>query len=569
MQAEKEEKRRAKVKGKVGAVSPLRDAQLPPPPSTPTKKMKTMNLSSVGVPGSPLFSAPLTSAHCAVSVGQSTSPRKRSRRPSSEIAWSARSPSTDPSIASSDLPPWSPQSPSPRKVSTSPSKTRSPSSKKTSPRKAGKRFVPGFGHYSIAAATAILTGARAMSTPGPSSPFPLVETITRLCEEIPSLQTLPDLVHLAQALSPAASLLDTAASRAETNSRIFGPSLSFVSRNLFSSTSSPPKNAPLATFLLSRALSLYPSPSTTSEPVVSPSSSQIRPRFLSTRHIHCIQCASPLVLRNRKEAASAFLAATASPAVPVVAAIHRCSFDGCRAVHAVDHVEIEYEGQRVWIWDDQAPAYKVGERVWLDRGLIEHARASLLEQSVSAGGYADLWNGLYSPAATSSSVGVAEEESSTSDEEEENREDESDDGYASPTPCAPRQRAKQKAAARAKRHSKPFALHARHIWRGIVLLSSFHAISTSSASASSPASVSIPFFVSSPRASTRRLVALANAGLFSSSAVGATVLPPHSCETCSRERRRWRGTNATEEEREEGIRWAGAHDEVRFFFTSL
>ncbi|GAA5897886.1 hypothetical protein JCM6882_005105 [Rhodosporidiobolus microsporus] len=361
----------------------------------------------------------------------------------------------------------------------------------------------------------------------PSAP-PLVATVARLCEEIPNL-SLPALVHFSQTLSPNGRILEAASERASVNGRVFGSSLNFLGKTLFSTTSSQPEDAPLATLLLARALELYP----TTDPTAHPSLPlPLTPRILSTRHVLCVQCSSPLTLRNRKTSDNAFLVDTSSPAVPVVVATHQCGC--CGALHAPDHVEIEQAGRRIWIWDDGADVLKVGERVWVTASLARHYRALLIEQAVSPGGFVSFWNGLYASDYASLAF------DSTDDDDDE-------DGYSSPTPAV------HVKEGRKNLKQGSFVLRARHIWRAFVLSSCFDAVRTSSSSYTA--------FASLARPPIEELVAFANRDLFGTTAdEAASVLPAHSCAVCTRKRRRWKGGPATEQEKAAGVRWAGSHE---------
>ncbi|GAA5830099.1 hypothetical protein JCM11251_006876 [Rhodosporidiobolus azoricus] len=380
-----------------------------------------------------------------------------------------------------------------------------------------------------------LTLAGAASTGSTPSGPPLVATVSRLCEEIPGL-SLPALVDLAQSLRPNAHLLEAASERAASNGRTFGSSLNFLGKNLFSTSATPPRDKPLATLLLSRALNLYPTPCS-SQPFLPAVPFPPAPRILSTRHTICVQCASPLTLRNRTSSDKAYLADTSSPAVPIVIVAQTCGW--CGAVHAPDHVEFVQSGKRLWLWDDGAEAFKVGERVWVAAGLARHYSSLLLEQAVSPGGFAEFWNGLYA-----SDAGRPDFDMSEEDGEEEKE----DDGYSSPTPAV------HVKPQRKNRKSGPFLLRPRHIWRTFVFFSCFSAIRAPH----SPYSA----FVSLARPPTEELVALANRDLFGSNREeAARVLAPHACEKCTRKRREWRGGPATEEEKRAGVRYAGSHED--------
>ncbi|GAA5959082.1 hypothetical protein JCM10213_008671 [Rhodosporidiobolus nylandii] len=460
-------------------------AVLSPPPTTPASKMGRLRVrSSTGVKTS------------------QTSPLKR-RRGSSPTPSSSPSPSV--------------QAPSP-----------SPSPSKRAARNVGKT-------RRTATALLGLTLSLAGAVSPPSTP-PLVATISRLCQEIPDL-TLPELVDVSQALRLGTPLLAAAAERAPSTSRVLGPSFNLLSRTVISPLSSAPARAkqPFAALLLSRALEIYP-PASDADAAFSPAIPlPPPPRILSTRHSLCIQCSSPLVLRPHRASDSALLLEPSSPAVPAIVAVHSCSV--CSAIHAPDHVELLQSGVRLWLWDPDAPAMKVGERVWVTAGFARQARALLLGQAVSPGGFAEMWEGLYGAKRDQGS----EEEDEGELSEEEEREEKEDDQDPFRSPSTPR---------RTSPSSRPFRLRASHVWRSIVLLCCFTSL---------PPPVNA--FATLSRPSTADLVRLANRDLFNGGeqASEACVLEPHSCGVCTRERRVWKKGPASEAEKSNGVKWAGTH----------
>ncbi|GAA5917586.1 hypothetical protein JCM8208_000865 [Rhodotorula glutinis] len=348
---------------------------------------------------------------------------------------------------------------------------------------------------------------------------PLVATASRLAALIPGV-TLSEIVDLAQSVRGDAALLTLSHGRAQASGRTFEASLSFVGDHLFSTSPKKLADPQRATLLLAKELGLYP------PPLAAPTSSTSL-RILSTSRSNCAQCGSSLNL-PRRPSVPVYLVDPASPASLVLVATHVCTNSSCRATHTPDHVEIAYKGQKVWLWEEQPEAIKVGDRVWLSSAFARHYRAQLLNQAQSAGAIAATWSELYGEATPVLDDEVAAE-SSEGEGVGSARDDE-----------APSRRAS----------SGPFILRQKHVWRSFVIYTCILA------AADSPHLR----FASLPRPLVEHLVALANSDLFSSaSSSDATVLPPHSCSTCARKPHRWRGGPATEEERAQGVRWAGTH----------
>ena len=333
-----------------------------------------------------------------------------------------------------------------------------------------------------------------------------------------------------------ATLLALSHGRAQASGRTFESSLGFLGDHLFSSTPNTLVDPQRAALLLAKELNLYP-------PRLAAPTSSSPLRILTTRHPCCVQCGSSLNL-PRRPTVPVYLVERASPAALVLVATHVCSNTRCRAVHTPDHVELTYKGQKVWLWDDKPEVIKVGDRVWLSREFATHYRAELLRQASSAGAVAATWSAVYAEATPPFDDDIVPESS----EDEAADSDGNDD--APPRPAS----------------SGPFVLRQKHVWRTFVIDVCIRAAAES------------PYgrFASRPRPLVGHLVALANADFFSSSAStagDAVVLPPHSCATCARTPHRWRGGPATEEERAQGVRWAGTHarrdDEVRFLSLPL
>lgn len=236
------------------------------------------------------------------------------------------------------------------------------------------------------------------------------------------------------------------------------------------------------------------------------------------------------LILHRRPSTPVYLVEPASPASLVLVASHTCSNSSCRALHSPDHVEISHGGVKVWLWEAQPEAIKVGDRVWLSQGFARHYRTQLLEQATSAGAAAAIWTKLYSE--------------ETPPLEGDDRADSSDEEDGADG-------ASGKAGGHVDGAPGSFVLRQRHVWRALVVYACVLAASSSSHGR----------FASLARPLTEHLVALANTDLFSptSPCAGAAVLPEHSCAVCSKTPHRWRGGPATDDERAEGVRWAGTH----------
>ncbi|GAA6043713.1 hypothetical protein JCM8097_007496 [Rhodosporidiobolus ruineniae] len=357
---------------------------------------------------------------------------------------------------------------------------------------------------------------------------PLLETITQLVRDVPDL-TAHGLAVLIQGVQDSSSLLETARIRSEANGKTLGASFNLLGQNLFRDYPSPPSNPAVAALALSRSLAT---------PTATPSSPL--PRILSTRHTQCIQCGSPLVCRSKHTTDSAVLVDVVSH-FPAVVATHSCG--QCHAIYAPDHVEIAVDKRRVWLFDAEAPALKVGAAVWITSAFARHFRLQLLQLGTTPGAAATLWNSLYAPAGSGPADWSAKD--AETDEDEEEDEDDEDEDFLSPAK-SPRKRKKP----------VPFRLRGQHLYRAFVLSSIFSALDFSP----------YPAFASLSRPFTADLVRIANRDLFqNASQVEANVLGPHQCETCTRERREWNSEAATEEERAAGVRYAGKHEQEKQF----
>jgi len=176
----------------------------------------------------------------------------------------------------------------------------------------------------------------------------------------------------------------------------------------------------------------------------------------------------------------------------------------------------------VWIWEEGASYHKVGDAVWVTKGFSKHFAALLLQQCVSPGGYARVWNSLHG--------GIGEDEDETvaqkGDEMADCEEEISDEGD--------------------EREHSILKLSSAHVWKSFVIHSSIekslergHRLVTAS------------------RPSSETLVRFANLNLFTHKN-GVHLLEPHACQECSQDRRlRWKGGRASEEEKAGGLRWGG------------
>lgn len=354
----------------------------------------------------------------------------------------------------------------------------------------------------------------------PASPF--IKTAQQVDELIPDLD-LTSVVHLARSLERNRALLDLARVQTSQGGRRFGSNLNFLGDHIFSSSPLTPKSPAHATLRLARALDL-------DAPVgaLAAAANETALPVLTTSRTTCTQCSAPLTLR-RYPNEPVWLVRPAEPAEKVLVAIHVCTNRVCRGTYTPDHLEVSHRGRSAWLWDGEAAAYKVGERVWITREGAQHVCSLLLDQAVSPGAFAKIWNRLYAVGGSEAAVDT-EDEASDIDEE-----DAPDPTTAAQTGSS---RPKKKRA-----RTEPFRLQPTHVWRAVVLVSCLDAARQSP----------LGRFASPVRPSTRTLVDLANAWLFSA------VLPPHQCSACTRPRQRWLGGPATAAERRDGLRWAGTH----------
>ncbi|CDR42214.1 hypothetical protein NBRC10512_001084 [Rhodotorula toruloides] len=353
-----------------------------------------------------------------------------------------------------------------------------------------------------------------------TEPSPLASLAARLDRLVPGLD-LPHLVHLARTIQENQRLLSISHVHSQAGGRTFDASLNFLGNSLFQDSPFETSDAPQVALHLARALQLYP------PPILAVSADPPLP-ILCTPRTSCRHCSSALTLRKRPTEPF-WLVDSASPAERVLVAHLTCTNRHCRAVHHPDHVEYDDTDGPMWMWEAEPDAIKVGQRVWVTKGFARHFRMLLLEQAVSPGGFAALWNKLYAESRS-------EPEPSTPDEPldpsffDTDSEDSPDD--------------EEKSTSRPR--SSFFRLTSHHVWRSFVLYS---CILVSSASSHT--------FTSSPRPSIADLVALGNSTLFGSGIANVHDLSPHHCSTCSKPRRRWLGGPATEAEREKGVLWAG------------
>ncbi|GAA6058350.1 hypothetical protein JCM3770_005847 [Rhodotorula araucariae] len=455
-----------------------------PPPVTPRKDNANK------LEGLRLNSSPATTP---------VSPQKRRRRPST--------PSTPCPPADLSTPIHS-NHPAGSSDSSSRSFTGSPSS--PSPVKRVTRHLPHI--LALLSLSLRLVGA---------TDSPLVDSAARFAELVPGV-TFSELVDLAQSLRRDAPLLSLAHERTKAGGRTFESNLNFVGDHLFSTSPKKMSDPQRATLFLAKELNLYPPSSRLAAPVAGP-----LPRILSTRRSTCAQCESPLNLHKRPSR-PVYLVEPASPASLVLVTSHICTNSLCRALHTPDHIEIAHGGRKIWLWEKEPAALKVGDRVFASGGFARHYRMLLLEQATSAGAFASLWNQLYRTESPGLPLAPENEDGSSS-------EGSSSEGDAGEQPS--------------RAPSTSLVLRQRHVWRAFVIYS------TTLAAAASPHGQ----FASLARPSTEHLVALANNDMFGSTQDAASVLPQHSCNTCTRRPRIWRRGPATEEERARGVRWTGTH----------
>lgn len=371
------------------------------------------------------------------------------------------------------------------------------------------------------AALAIVT-PRSFAAATPSSHFALAAG--HIGELLPDA-SLVDVLQLGRALEQNRALLSLAQQQADSGGRRFGSNLSFLGSHVFSSSPLTPSDAGHAALRLAKALRLDlpddPTSSATNDSAV---------QVLTAPAAACVQCDSALTLR-RRPTEPVWLVRPAQPAEKVLIAIHACTNPACSAIHAPDHVEISHQKRTAWLWHEQPVAFKVGERAWITTEGANHVRSLVLEQAVSPGGFASMWNRLYAEESHEPSASGDEDESDIDDEDSSERmPDRSPRKSASAGP-SPRKR---------PRHST-FQLRAAHVWRAFVLTTCLyegHRASTNR-------------FATTCRPPTRVLVDFANTWLF------PHVLSEHTCSTCTRPRQRWLGGPATAAERRGGLLWAG------------
>ncbi|GAA6045506.1 hypothetical protein NBRC10513_007869 [Rhodotorula toruloides] len=353
-----------------------------------------------------------------------------------------------------------------------------------------------------------------------TEPSPLASLAARLDRLVPGID-LPHFVHLARTVQENQRLLSISHAHSQAGGRTFDASLNFLGDSLFQDSPFETTDAPQVALHLARALQLYPPP-LLAIPIDSPL------RILSTPRTSCRQCLSALTLRKRP-AESFWLVDAASPAEHVLVAHLTCTNRHCRAVHHPDHVEIDGSEGPLWLWEAEPDVIKVGQRVWVTKGFARHFRILLLEQAVSPGGFAALWNKLYAGSQSEPEASVPDDllDPSFFDTDSEDATDDEEKSTSRP-------------------RSSFFRLTLHHVWRAFVIYSCLLASNVSSRTFTSP-----------PRPSTADLVALANSTLFGSGSLNVHDLSPHHCSTCSKPRRRWLGGPATEAEREKGVLWAG------------
>ncbi|GAA5977807.1 hypothetical protein JCM10908_005104 [Rhodotorula pacifica] len=440
----------------------------------------------------------------------SSSPTKRPRRPSSPSSFDS---GTEAEIDSAGPATPCPAGPS-RRASTRRLVTTSPTPT--------KKYHPSSSSVKLAGmATLALFSSKAQAAAPFSSPF---VGAAHSLDEVLSGVDLRGVVSLAQNLQQNQALFHLAQAQASATGRQIGSNLNFLGKHLFADSPVSPQSPAQAALRLARLLDLDAAPSSTA----SPTNRSALP-VLTTPRTTCIQCNSALHLREHPDE-PVWLVRPAQAAEQCLVAIYICSNRPCRARHAPDHVEIAYEGRSVWLWYHEATVVKVGERVWTTMEGAAYVRHLLLQQAVTPGGFAKLWNRQYCES-------PLPENDEVPDSDDENLEEEDEITHARSATASPRKRKRARDA--------PFRLRAAHVWRAIVVVSCLKAAHSS------------PYgrFASAVRPSTLSLVELANACLFD------PVLPPHQCSTCTRPRQRWIGGPATDAERRAGVLWAGTQDE--------
>lgn len=311
-------------------------------------------------------------------------------------------------------------------------------------------------------------------------------------------------------------MLAIAQAQSLSNGRTFGSSFDTLARTISASSPRSEVDPSASALVAAKALDLYKLPSEDERNLPDPATPTPL-LILTTPRTVCLQCESALTLRS-KPSGPYSLVSPSEPVRPVLVASHVCTNGGCRARHAPDHVEIVQEGRKVWIWEEGARYHKVGEAVWVTKGFSMHFAALLLQQCVSPGGYARVWNSLHGESgeeeAEGSEGGPGEE---VLDEEEEDE--------------RPRSR---------------FKLSSAHVWRSFVIHSSIEKSLQRGHR-----------LVTTVRPSSETLVRFVNLNLFASKNE-VHLLDPHTCKDCSRDRRlRWKGGKASEEEEAGGLKWGG------------
>lgn len=360
----------------------------------------------------------------------------------------------------------------------------------------------------------------------PSSPF---VGAAHSLDEVVTNADFATVIQLAQNLQRNKALFDLAQSQASATGRQTGSNLNFLGKHLFSGSPVSPTNPARAALRLARLINLDTEPDKTS----SPTNRSALP-VLTTPRTTCIQCDSALHLREHPDE-PVWLVRPAQGAEQCLVAIYVCSNRACRARHAPDHVEIAHQDRSVWLWDKEATAIKIGERTWTTTDGAAHLRHLLLQQAVTPGGFAQLWNRQYSDLAAEDDLSSSSSMRDLPDSDEDDLEEEEERSRPSVPGPSPSHKGK-------RGRDTPFRLRAAHVWRAIIISSCLRA------AALNP---KYGRFASPTRPSTLDLVELANSCLFD------PVLPPHQCATCTRPRQVWLGGPATEAERRAGIRWAG------------
>ncbi|GAA5923839.1 uncharacterized protein JCM15063_003783 [Sporobolomyces koalae] len=350
----------------------------------------------------------------------------------------------------------------------------------------------------------------------------LLSTCESLLQLAPTL-SLSGLIELSRALQENEQMLAIAQAQAVSSGRTFGSSFDTLARLVSTSPQHPSSDPSHSTLVAAKALNLFAIPSEAHRLLTLPTEPTPAPLLiLSTPHTLCYQCGSAITLRTKPNG-PVWLVTPAEPARPVLVATHVCSNSSCRARHAPDHVEITHENRTVWIWENNAKYSKVGERVWVTRDFSKHFAALLLQQSVSPGGYASVWNSLHA-----SGKGDADQEDREGMDSEEEDFDE--------------------IAATSSSETATFKLSSAHVWRSFVTLSSTqHATERRSR------------LLTIPRPSSETLVRFVNRNLLSPRPNVHVLEPHHDCTICTKPRSsRWRAGPATSEERKHGVRWAGS-----------